>query len=133
MKAFLKKRKKLLISLLAAAMVFGIGSTLAYQASGTGAVTNRVSPADVTWGKVSSDPSKSGFYYYCAPLPAGEITPPLMYSVKVGKNLYGGEGQPKTLADFLEQTGFSVTIYQESVLAEPGGLTSLPAIAALFQ
>ena len=196
MKAFLKKRKKLLISLLAAAMVFGIGSTLAYQASGTGAVTNRFSPADVTteieeddslgnktviianagkspayvrarimvsgvaekdllfvsknsamgdqskvyiqvnrtdWGKVSSDPSKSGFYYYCAPLPAGEIPPPLMYSVKVGKNLYGGEGQPKTLADFLEQTGFSVTIYQESVLAEPGGLTSLPAIAALFQ
>ncbi len=55
-----------------------------------------------------------------------------MYSVKIGKDLYGGEGQPKTLSDFLEQTGFSVTIYQESVLAEPGGLTSLPAIAALF-
>ncbi|WP_059003060.1 hypothetical protein [Bittarella massiliensis (ex Durand et al. 2017)] len=195
MKAFWKNRKKLLLSLLTAALVFGIGSTLAYEVSGTGAVTNRFSPADMStdieeddslgnktvsivntgkspayvrarimvsgvaesdllfvpkgssmkdeskvyievnrtdWSRASGDTSKSGFFYYCAPLPAGSATPPLMYSVKIGKDLYGGEGQPKTLSDFLEQTGFSVTIYQESVLAEPGGLTSLPAIAALF-
>ena len=48
MKAFWKNRKKLLLSLLTAALVFGIGSTLAYEASGTGAVTNRFSPADMS-------------------------------------------------------------------------------------
>ena len=48
MKAFWKNRKKLLLSLLTAALVFGIGSTLAYEVSGTGAVTNRFSPADMS-------------------------------------------------------------------------------------
>lgn len=71
-------------------------------------------------------PAMDGFWYYCNTLPVGQSTQPLMTKVAVGSGLYAQMG----LEAFLKT--FDITIYQESLLAVPEGLTQAGEIEAVF-
>ena len=77
-------------------------------------------------GWAQTAPAADGFWYYCKTLPVGKTTEPLMTKVAVGSNLYAELG----LEAFLKT--FDITLYQESLLAAPEGLTAAGAIEAVF-
>ena len=61
------------------------------------------------WGRVSGDTSKSGFFYYCAPLPAGSATPVSythldVYKRQLMDRLYGRDERVTDPANNLKVT-----------------------------